>query len=85
MTIHLGPEAERLISRKLSEGYASAEEVVLAGLRAMEQGGGDFAPGELDALIEEGERGLRESGPIPFDQVLTELRDRSVRLRATPK
>ena len=54
-------------------GYASADDAVRAGLEslcqseAMEQ----FAPGELDRLLEEGEN---SGPPLDGDQVLSELK-----------
>jgi len=54
-------------------GYASADDAVRAGLDSLRQleALGEFSPGELDALIEEGEN----SGPsLDGQKVLAELR-----------
>jgi putative addiction module CopG family antidote len=62
MNITLNTQAERLIAERVNSGrYATPEDVVIAALMALqhEEGFGGFAPGELDALIEEGEA----SGP----------------------
>jgi putative addiction module CopG family antidote len=75
MTVTLGPEAQRLVEERMKRGgYASAEDVLLAGLALLEQEEqfGDFAPGEWNALIEEGER---SGEPLDGEQVLAELRD----------
>jgi Arc/MetJ-type ribon-helix-helix transcriptional regulator len=61
-------------------GYASPDEVVLAALNALEQAEqfGDFEPGEMERLIEEG----KNSGPgLDADKVFAELRA----LRNRPK
>lgn len=79
MNIAVGPKAEELIRQKLASGqYATAEEVVLAGLAALDQqAADDFAPGELEALIAKGEASLQSQGPIPAKQVYEELRQMS--------
>ena len=74
MATQLSPETQRLIEDCVKRGgYASADDAVRAGLDSLSQleALGEFAPGELDALIEEGEN----SGP-PLDgqKVLAELR-----------
>ncbi len=75
MTISLGPEAQKLLQQRMSRGgYATADEAVLAALAALEQqeNFGDFAPGELDQLLAEGEA----SGEVlDGEQVLAELRE----------
>jgi putative addiction module CopG family antidote len=75
MSISLSPETQKMIeARMLEGGYATADDVVRAGLTSLEerQKYGDFEPGELDELLDAGER----SGP-PLDgqQVLNELRE----------
>jgi antitoxin ParD1/3/4 len=74
MHISLDTAAEKLIADRVRSGkYASAEDVVVAALHALEhdERAGDFEPGELDALIEAGEKsGEALDGPT----VLAELR-----------
>jgi Arc/MetJ-type ribon-helix-helix transcriptional regulator len=75
MTLTLGPEAQKIIDERMKHGgYATPEDVVIAALALMGQSedSGDFAPGELDRLIEEGERG---GDDLDGEQVLAELRD----------
>ena len=75
MTLTLGPDAQKLIAERMKRGgYASPEEVVLAALASLEreENYGDFAPGEMNALIAEGER---SGEPLDWEQVLSELRD----------
>src|SRR5215218_3674888 len=65
MNISLSPDVQKLLEARMREGgYASPEDVILAALGALQQvqDFGDFAPGELDALLAEGEA----SGP-PMD------------------
>lgn len=75
MNVSLGPEAEKLIRKKLDAGdFATPEAVVLAGLHALTQcGEDDFELGELDALLAEGEASLRVGGPVRAEDVLAEL------------
>lgn len=81
MNLSLSPEMERFITREVAEGrYARPEDVVQAGLEALIQheAFGDFAPGELDGLLAEGERSIAEHGGVPAESVFTELRQRGV-------
>jgi Arc/MetJ-type ribon-helix-helix transcriptional regulator len=62
MNLSLNTTAQKLIAERVQSGkYATPEDVVTAALFALvhEEGFGTFAPGELDALIEQGE----SSGP----------------------
>jgi putative addiction module CopG family antidote len=79
MAISLSPETQKLIVERMQQGgYATPDDVVRAGLSSLEQqqDSGDFAPGEMDQLLAEGEA----SGP-PLDgaQVLAELREMRTR------
>lgn len=80
MNLALKPETRRLIKQKLESGrYASAEQIVEAGLAALEQqeSFGNFAPGELNDLLAEGERSIQRDGVVPAEEVFAELRRRS--------
>ena len=74
MKISLTKETERLIEERMKHGgYASTDALIRAGLDALEQQEslGDFEPGEMDALLAEGEK----SGPsLDGEKVLSELR-----------
>ncbi len=62
MEIDLDPEAKRIIEEYLSKGrYQSPGDVIFAALGALKsiETAGNFEPGELERLIEEGEN----SGP----------------------
>ncbi len=78
MQINLPANAERFISDKLKSGeYATAEDVVLAGLQILaRKGDEDFAPGELETLIAEGERSIQEHGTLDGDAAFEARRRR---------
>ena len=75
MELSLDTGAQRLIEERVRSGkYGTAEDVVTAALHALEHDEqlGDFAEGELDALIAEGEA----SGPaLDGEAVLAEFRE----------
>lgn len=78
MKVELSPQWQEFIRRKLESGdYSSADEVIAAALLALEgQDAGDFQPGELDALLDEGERSLTEGGARSADDVFDALKRR---------
>ncbi|HXE54894.1 MAG TPA: type II toxin-antitoxin system ParD family antitoxin [Tepidisphaeraceae bacterium] len=74
MNISLTKETQRIIEDRMKHGrYVSTDALIRAGLDALEQQEslGDFEPGEMDALLAEGQN----SGPsLDGEQVLSELR-----------
>ena len=71
MHLSLPAHIQRLIEERVRSGeYESAEEVVAAAVENLDQHASDFNPGELDQLIEEGER---SGAPIDADTVFNEL------------
>jgi antitoxin ParD1/3/4 len=83
MQLSLPPEIQKLIEERVRSGrYRSAEDVVTAAVTNLDQqeNVGDFAPGELDDLIEEGEL---SGPPLDGEKVLAELRE--LRERSRPK
>lgn len=79
MHLTIDSEMQRFIDEKLRSGrYASAEDIVRAGLAALRQQDslGDFRPGELDALLAEGEQSIAESGTLVADEALRVRRNR---------
>ena len=75
MTISLSQETQKLVEERMKDGgYASAEDLILAALASLErqETGGDFAAGEMDDLLAQGER---SGEPLDGEQVLTELRE----------
>ena len=74
MQILLTRKTEALLADRMKlGGYASPEDVVLAGLVALEQQSllGDFEAGEMDRLLAEGEA---SGTPLDGEGVLRELR-----------
>lgn len=79
MKLSLSPQTHELIGAKLKGGrYETADEVIRASLAALEQQErfGDFAPGELDELLAEGERSIKKEGTLAASDVFAELRKR---------
>ena len=74
MATLLNSETQRLIEDCVKRGgYASADDAVRAGLDSLRQmeSLAQFAPGELDTLLEEGEK---SGPPLDGETVLAELR-----------
>ena len=74
MDLTISPELRTLIEQRMRSGrYATAEDVVAAALRSLEQDerSGEFEAGELDQLLAEGEA---SGQPLDGEQVLAELR-----------
>jgi Arc/MetJ-type ribon-helix-helix transcriptional regulator len=75
LKLALSPEIERLIEERVRSGkYRTAEDVIAAAVSNLYQQEtfGDFAPGELDRLLAEGERG---GASLDGEQVFAELRE----------
>ena len=74
MEIELHPKAQEMIEERIKKGmYKTPGDVIFAALGALQsvESFGDFEPGELQRLIEEGEN----SGPLlDLDQVFAEIR-----------
>jgi Arc/MetJ-type ribon-helix-helix transcriptional regulator len=71
MKLLLKPDVQKRIEERVKSGrYASAEDVVSAAILTLDQQErfGDFAPGELDRLLEEGERSIAEHGTLDGEQ-----------------
>jgi putative addiction module CopG family antidote len=83
MSISLNPETQKLVEQRMKQqGYSTADDLVRAGLESLrqQQERQEFAPGELDELLAEGER---SGPPLDGEQVLAELRE--FRLRNSSK
>jgi len=71
MNLALHSSVTKRIDERVKSGqYASAEDVVSAAIMTLDQQErfGDFAPGELDRLLEEGERSIAEHGTLDGEQ-----------------
>ena len=80
MTITLSPKARKLVNERLKSGqYESPDEVVLAGLASLrrQEELGDFAPGELERLVAEGELSIEREGTVAANKVFAALRQRA--------
>jgi putative addiction module CopG family antidote len=73
MNLSLDPEVQKLIDERVKSGrYATPEEVVAAALLTLDQQEwlSDFARGELDELLAEGERSITEEGTLDGHEAL---------------
>lgn len=71
MNLSLKPDVQKLIDERVSSGkYSSPEDVVAAAIVALDQQEqfGDFEAGELDGLLEEGERSIELEGTLDGDE-----------------
>jgi putative addiction module CopG family antidote len=69
--MNLDPKLQQLIDERVKSGkYASPEDVVAAALLTLDQQErfGDFAAGELDDLLAEGERSIKTDGTLDGDE-----------------
>ena len=79
MNLSLGPEVQKLIDERVKSGkYATPEAVVAAALLTLDQQEwlGEFAPGELDKLLTEGEQSIAEEGTLDGDEAFRLRRER---------
>ena len=84
MQITLKPELERYVEEQVRAGrYASAEDVMTAAVGRLMQDdhAGDFAAGELDALIARAEAQFRRGEGSDASDVFAEIRRDSKRFR----
>lgn len=84
MTIQLTPKIRKLVEKRVKTGqYATPQDVIAAGLAALEQqeSSGDFAPGELCELIAEGEESIRKEGLLDGEDALRMRRRRRAQRR----
>jgi len=80
MNISLSPDLQRLVQDEVESGaYETPEDVVAAALVTLQQVReyNDFAPGELDKLLEAGKKRSELEGTIPADQVFDEVKKMS--------
>lgn len=84
MTVSLSTRMQRFVEIKVQNGeYGSPDEVIEAGLAMLEQQEryGDFAPGELDRLLAEGEADIERGDLYDGEQVFRELDELSAARR----
>lgn len=79
MNLELPPDAAAFVEEQVRSGaFATPEDVVMAALQTYRANCevGDFAPGELDELLAEGERSAAEHGWYSGDEAKAELASR---------
>jgi len=84
MELSLPGKFRKLIDQRARMGkYATRENVVMAALTALDQNErfGNFALGELNRLIEEGEQSSKRDRAIAAESVFQKIRQRSARRR----
>jgi putative addiction module CopG family antidote len=84
MSVELKPNLQRFVYEQVRAGrYDSPEEVIEAGLTALQQQDreAEFAPGELDALIAEGVAELDRGESYDGEAVFRELDELSAQRR----
>lgn len=80
MTVSVDAEMQRLINEKVASGqYATPRDVLMAALAALQlqDSYGDFKPGELDALLAEGERSIETRGGAAKQDVFARIRQKN--------
>lgn len=70
MYVSLPAEVQRRIEKWIESGrYSTPEEVISAAIIALEQAEvGEFAPGELDLLLAEGESSIDREGTLDGEE-----------------
>lgn len=84
MDLSLDPQVKKLIEERVQSGrYASAADVVAAALATLDQEErlGDFAQGELDDLLVEGEQSIAQEGTMDGDEAFRARQERRARIR----
>jgi Arc/MetJ-type ribon-helix-helix transcriptional regulator len=84
MKLTLNPDVQNLINQWVTSGkYSSPEDVVAAAIRTLDQQErfGDFAAGEIDDLLAEGERSINQEGTFDGDEAYQMRRARRARNR----
>jgi Arc/MetJ-type ribon-helix-helix transcriptional regulator len=84
MNLTLSADLRQLIDERVKAGkYATPEDVVAAAMLSLDQQEqfGDFAPGELDELLAEGERSIESDGTLVGQKAYQERRQRRARAR----
>ncbi|CAN5426220.1 hypothetical protein BH10CYA1_BH10CYA1_59440 [soil metagenome] len=79
--MNLSPEVQKLIDAKVKSGqFATPDDVVAAALLTLEQQEwlGDFAKGELETLLRDGEKSISEDGTLDGDEAFQLRRARRV-------
>ncbi|HXE54149.1 MAG TPA: type II toxin-antitoxin system ParD family antitoxin [Tepidisphaeraceae bacterium] len=76
MNISLSPKMQKFVAEKVKQGrYDTPEQVIEAGLASLEQqeAYGDFASGELDCLLAEGEADIAAGRVYDGEEAFREI------------
>ena len=85
MSIVLHPETERLLQEELKKsGYSSVDELVRAGVAALELHG-DFEAGEMDRLLAEGEADIAAGRLVDGEEAFRRIDELSAKRRGQGK
>ncbi len=79
MNIMLSSDIQKLIDERVKSGtYATPEDVVAAAILTLDQQEwfADFAPGEIDELLAEGERSIAQEGMVDGEEAFRARRQR---------
>lgn len=78
MKLDLGADAQRIIEDQLrTRRYPDAESVVLAALQnLLTRAPDEFEPGEMEALLKEGEDSIEREGTLDLDEAFRARRTR---------
>jgi Arc/MetJ-type ribon-helix-helix transcriptional regulator len=81
MKMELGDDARRIIEDQIrARRYPDAESVVLAALESLlSKAPDEFEPGEMEALLREGEESIEREGTLDVDEALEARRARRAR------
>src|SRR5262249_31970973 len=76
MKLTLSSDAGQMIQEQLrSKKFVDAEAVILAGLKSLSAAAPDeFEPGEMQALLDEGEQSIANEGTLDADEALAARR-----------
>lgn len=85
MNVTLDPESQKFIEDRIKAGgYPTPEDVVRAALAALKQQEhwGDFAPGEIEQFLAEGEESIEREGTIDGEEAFEARRQRRAARRS---
>jgi len=85
MNVTVSPKISKRINARVKSGqYQTPGDVIAAAISSLDQqeNFGNFAPGELDALLAEAERDIERGDVLDADEVFAELRRMSAARRA---
>jgi putative addiction module CopG family antidote len=88
MVLSLPAEMQSFVQSKVDSGeFADADEVMRAALSLLmiQSRDGDFAPGEIDALLDEADESIERDGTVPADEFFREMDEVAKEFRSRPR